>query len=378
MTPMTLTSGDRSGSMVAVIMAGGQGQRFWPLSTPSRPKQFLDLKQRGRTLLQDSYDRVLPLTGSPARVMVATVAEYEQLVREQLPHLPQENLLLEPAPRDSGPAVALACLELAERFGEEAVVGFFSSDHSVGDPTAFRTAARAAAAVARSDDALVTIGVPPTRAATGYGYIQRGSSITVRGGGEERRAPAAYAVARFVEKPNQRTAELFLESGDHLWNAGIFVWRVGVALEELQRHEPDLMRSLTRAFRAGEVRELFPTLKRISIDFALMERTRRAAVVVGDFGWDDVGDWTALERLQSARGGAEPNTVVGRHVGVDASRNIIYTDGADDVIVTFGVHDLVIVKRGNTVMLVPKERVQEIKTLLADERMADLLAEVGA
>ncbi|HZJ09552.1 MAG TPA: sugar phosphate nucleotidyltransferase [Trueperaceae bacterium] len=353
-------------SFVAVIMAGGQGQRFWPLSTAKKPKQFLDLSRCGRTLLQATYDRVLPLAGSPERVMVATAVRYVDLVCEQLPELPVENLLVEPQPRDSAPAIAFASLTIEKRFGPDVVAGFFSSDHEVGNGGAFAAAARAAIELADAEGGLVTIGITPTRPATGYGYIEVGESVG-RG----------HQVARFVEKPNLRTAEAYLASGGYLWNAGIFVWRVGAALAELDRHDPELMQPLRAAFEGGTVAESFASLKKISIDFALMERTDRALVVPGDFGWDDIGDWVALERLlgpSDGPGGA--NTVVGHHVGLDTSRNIVYTDSPDDVIVTLGVHDLVIVKRGNTVMLIHRERVQEIKSLLADERMAELLAEV--
>ncbi len=348
---------------VAVIMAGGQGQRFWPLSTAAKPKQFLDLGHSGRTLLQATYDRVLPISGSPARVLVATAERYVDLVREQLPDLPAENLLVEPTPRDSAPAIALACLTIEERYGE-VVAGFFASDHEIGE--GFGAATRAAIELARDTHGLVTIGITPTRAATGYGYIEVGDEV---GHG--------YEVERFVEKPNVRTAEAYLAGGRHLWNAGIFVWRISAALAELDRYAPNLMVPLRRAFDSGEIATHFPNLEKISIDFALMERTDRAMVVPGNFQWDDVGDWVALERLltpENGPGGA--NTVVGRHVGVDASRNIIYTDDPDDVIVTLGVHDLVIVKRGNAVMLVHKTRVQEIKSLLADDRMAELLGKI--
>ncbi len=351
---------------VAVIMAGGQGQRFWPLSTANKPKQFLDLRGSGRTLLQATYDRVLPLAGSPERVLVATAERYVKLVQQQLPDLPPGNLLVEPTPRDSAPAIALACLTIEERFGD-VVAGFFSSDHEIGDVEEFQAVLHRAAQLASAEDGLVTIGISPTRPATGYGYIEVGEPA-----GDE--AGSGNRVARFVEKPNLPTAKSYVAGGRHLWNAGIFVWRVSTALAELDDLDPELMVPLRRAFASGEVAEVFPSLKKISIDFALMERTDRALVVPGSFAWDDIGDWVALERLltpENGPGGA--NTVVGRHVGLDTSRNIVYTEDPDDVIVTLGVHDLVIVKRGNAVLLVHKERVQELKTLLADERLAGLL-----
>lgn len=342
----------------AVIMAGGQGQRFWPLSTPDRPKQFLDLGKAGRTLIQQTYDRVLPLAGSPANVYVATARRYVGLVCEQLPDVPVENLLVEPTPRDSAPAIALACLTIAQRHGD-VVAGFFSSDHRIGH--GFHETITTAAQVAESTGGLVTVGIPPTRPATGYGYIEAGETVG-----------PAHRVRRFVEKPSARTAEAYLATGGYLWNAGIFVWRVNAALDELDRHAPDLMVPLREAFEAGKVADAFPKLPRIAIDYALMERTDRAFVVRGRFAWDDIGDWMALERLLEGDG---TNTVVGRHVGRDASGNIVYTEDDGDVVVTLGVHDLVIVKRGHALLLVHKDRVQEIKDLLADERLKELLNE---
>ena len=360
----------------AVIMAGGQGQRFWPLSTAGRPKQFLDLDRSGRTLIQATFDRLLPLTGSVERVFVATASRYVDLVREQLPELPPENLLVEPTPRDSAPAIALACLAIQQRLGD-VVVGFFSSDHRIGG-SGFEDTTRRAIAVAGDADGLVTIGIRPTRPSTGYGYIELGQLLADYERAHPDAAEAAFVpahrIARFVEKPNLRVAETYVESGRHLWNAGIFVWPVATALTELERHAEGLMVPLRRAFAEGTVTEVFPTLQRISIDFALMERTDRAYVVPGSFEWDDIGDWGALERLIAPEDGpGGPNTVVGRHVGLDTSRNIVYTEDPDDVIVTLGVHDLVVVKRGKTLLLVHKDRLQEIKSLLQDERLTELL-----
>ena len=347
---------------VAVIMAGGRGQRFWPLSTEARPKQFLDLGRDGRTLIQATFDRVLPLAGDASRVLVATAERYVPLVCEQLPDLPPQNLIIEPVGRDSGPAVALASLEVEKRFGN-AVTGFFSADHRILDSDGFHRSVRNAIALAAQEAGLVTVGITPTQPATGYGYIEQGDPV---GDG--------FAVSRFVEKPNLERAQRYLESGNYLWNAGMFVWPTAVILEELDTHAPQLMRPLRKAFDTGRVKNTFPELPKISIDYAVMENTRRAYVVCGEFDWDDIGDWVALERLLE-RGDDGSNTVVGQHVGHEAYGNIVYTESSEDVIVTLGVEDLVIVKRGNTVLLVRKDRVQELKKLLEDERLADLVLE---
>lgn len=343
---------------VAVIMAGGSGQRFWPLSTQDRPKQFLDLERCGCTLLQSTFRRVLPLAESPEHVLVATAARYLELVREQLPELPPENILLEPTGRDSAPAIALASLHIAARYGNP-LCGFFSSDHRVGDEAAFQKALRAAIDLTHMADGLTTIGIKPTHPATGYGYIQAGEA-----------AFGGYRVARFVEKPDKVRAQAYCDAGDYSWNGGIFVWHAQTILSELECHAPELLRPLRRAFGEGRVDEVFPHLKKVSIDYAVLERTDKAYVVPGDFDWDDIGDWVALERLLEGDG---VNTVVGKHIGLEASGNIIYTEDAEDVVVTLGVNDLVVVKRGNTVLLLDKARVQDLKKLLADERLLELV-----
>lgn len=341
---------------VPVIMAGGSGQRFWPLSTAERPKQFLDLERRGRTLIQSTYDRLLPLAGVPEHVFVATSARYVGLVREQLPEIPGNNLIIEPTGRDSAPAVALSSLAIHERLGS-ATLGFFSSDHRIGDVAAFQAAVRSAVELADAHGGLVTLGVTPTFAATGYGYIERGEPCG-----------PGFRVASFVEKPNAARASSYLQAGSYAWNAGIFVWRSDVILDEMDRHAPDIMQPLRRAAATRSLAKTFPLLPAVSIDIAVMEKTDRAYVVPVDCDWDDIGDWVALERLlerSTANGG--PNTVIGKHVGLETSGNIIYTEGEDDVVFTIGVHDLVVVKRGNTVLLVAKEHVAKIKELLRDD-----------
>lgn len=346
--------------LVAVIMAGGKGQRFWPLSTEACPKQFLDLERCGRTLLQRTFARLLPLAGSPQRVLVATAARYAELVRAQLPELPAENLLLEPVGRDSAPAVALAALAVEARFGPT-LAGFFSADHRIGELEAFQATIRRAAALAEAARGLVTIGIVPTRPATGYGYIR--ADAPVAGG---------FKVGEFVEKPSLPKAESYLAAGNYYWNAGIFVWRTEVLLSELERHAPTLLLPLRRAYANGELASVFPTLPKISIDYALMEKTQRAYVVPGNFAWDDIGDWVALERLLKQRD-LDANTVIGHHIGLEAKGNIIYTDNPDDAIVTLGVENLVIVKRGNTLFLADKRSLQKLKQLLEDERVSQLV-----
>lgn len=349
---------------VAVIMAGGSGQRFWPLSTAARPKQFLDLERCGRSLLQGTFERLEPLTGGATGVFVITGARYAELVRVQLPQLPPENLLLEPTGRDTAPAAALAALELRARFGNP-VMGLFPSDHRVENVPAFAQTVQQALTVTTETEGVVTLGIKADRPATGYGYIEQGAPV-----------PGGHRVARFVEKPDLESAQTYLNTGRYSWNGGIFLGHVQTLLDELCRYAPGLLTPLAEAHSAGHVEHVFSELPKISLDYAVMERTQKAYVVPADFGWDDVGDWGALERLlhpeqADASGGAacSTNTVVGQHVGLETSGNIIYTDNDDDLIATLGVENLLIVKRRNAVLLMRKDRVQDLKQLLEDERV---------
>jgi mannose-1-phosphate guanylyltransferase len=310
-------------------------------------------------LLQSTFDRLLPLVQSPKDIFIATAQKYIDLVTEQLPEVPKDNLIIEPEARDSAAAVAYASLTV-HAHNPETIVGFFSSDHRIGNVTAFQATVRQAIQLATNTEGLITIGITPDRPATGYGYIQ--AAEAVKHGG--------FRVAKFVEKPNLAKAQRYVESGNYFWNAGIFVWSTKSILEELHSYAPDLMQPLQEAFDRKRIAEVFPTLKKISIDYAVMEHSQKVYVIPGNFDWDDIGDWVALERLLQSE--EEHNTVVGTHVGFETSNNIIYTENPDDVIVTLGVENLVIVKQGNTVFLVHKDRVQDIKKLLENERLAEL------
>lgn len=343
---------------VPVILAGGKGERFWPLSRADRPKQFLRLLQDGRSLLQASAERLLPVSGGWGALYVATGAALADGVREHLPGLPAENLLVEPEGRDTAPAVAWAVLELARRHGEQAVLGFFPADHHVQDQAAFQGALEAALALAQKQAGIVTLGIRPTYPATGYGYLEQG----------EPAGAGAYRVRAFREKPDRETAEAYLAEGGHYWNAGIFLARARVWLEELRAHAPEVIGPLKR-----EGPLAYSRLPKVSLDYALMEKTSNAYLVPAEFGWDDLGDWTALERLLK---GERPNMGVGRHLGIDTVGSIFYTTSGDDLIVTIGLEDVVIVRDGPVTLICKKERVQEVKRVLEALRRDPELGEL--
>lgn len=347
---------------IPVILAGGSGERFWPLSRRNRPKQFLTLDDSGRSLLQATSDRLVPLCGDPEGLMVVTGNDYRSQVLEQLPEMPLENLLVEPAARDTAPAVLYAALRIA-RNQPDAVMGVFPADHRVTDTQTFSRVVRRAVALAGGSGRLVTIGVTPTFPATGYGYIQRGEAMA---GGEQEFT--AYTVTRFTEKPDAETAQGFLADGGYAWNSGIFVWRVSAILDAFRQHQPDLYGQLSAAMEADAhglthraLRETFPRLPKISIDYAILEKSDAVSVIPAEFGWDDLGDWNALERLLKGEG---ENVAVGRHVGLDTGGAILYTTNGDDLIATIGLDDVVVVRANEVTLVVRKDRTQDIKRVV--------------
>jgi mannose-1-phosphate guanylyltransferase len=351
-------------SLFPVILAGGKGERFWPLSRQNRPKQFLTLDGSSRSLLQATADRLLPLTESWNRLWVITSSPIAQGVREQLPDLPSHNLLIESEGRDTAAAVAWTSLEVKKRYGEDAVIGFFPADHWIANQEAFAHTLSAATQLAATTASIVTLGIRPTFPSTGYGYIEQGKEI-----GSFNDIPAYY-VNRFTEKPNRQVAEDFLSTGRFSWNSGMFIFRAGVILKELHIHAPEIIEPLEK-----HGPEIYPQLPKKSIDFALMEKTSLAYVLPVDFGWDDLGDWNAIERLLKKE--ESPNVEMATHVGLDTQGSIVYATNSEDVIVTIGLEDVVIVRDRNVTLIAKKDRTQEIKqilkTLHSDPRFTNLL-----
>ncbi|MEO0533436.1 MAG: mannose-1-phosphate guanylyltransferase [Cyanobacteria bacterium P01_A01_bin.123] len=350
-------------SLIPVILAGGKGERFWPVSRLKKPKQFLSLDGSGRSLMQATADRLLKLTNDWNSLWVITASHLAEGVREQLPELPETNLLVEPVGRDTAPAVAWATLEVMKRHGKDAIAGFFPADHWIADEDKYRQTLLAAAELANDQGAIATLGITPTYGATGYGYIEQGEA---RGQYDDLKA---YTVSRFTEKPDRDTAEQFLASGRFSWNSGMFIFPAGVMVEELKTHAPDLMAALM-----AKGVEAYANLAKLSIDYAVMEKTQKAYVMPVNFGWDDLGDWNAIERL--LKGDAE-NVELAQHVGLETKGSIVYASNPDEVVVTIGLEDMVIVRDGNATLIVPKDRTQDIKkavkVLGADNRFQNLL-----
>jgi mannose-1-phosphate guanylyltransferase len=336
--------------LIPVILAGGKGERFWPLSRKERPKQFLCLDGSDRSLLQATADRLLALAGDWDKLWVITSALIADGIREQLPQLPEENLLVEPEGKDTAPAVAWTTIEVSKRYGKDAVIGFFPADHWIGDPEAFANTIDAARELAVKEEAIVSLGIAPDSPSTGYGYIEQGELKGSFAG------LPAYKVSRFTEKPDRQTAESFINTGKFTWNSGMFIFRAGVVLQELQTHAPQVIEPLL-----AKGKDAYKELEKKSIDYALMEKTDLVYVLPAKFGWDDLGDWNAIERLFK---GDSENVELANHVGMDTQGAILYSSKDDEVIVTIGLEDVVIVRDRNVTLVVHKNRTQEIKQVL--------------
>lgn len=331
-------------------MAGGSGERFWPLSRSRLPKHLLRLLGE-RTLLETTVRRVEGLVPWE-RVFVLTNASQAATVRGEVPFLPPENILAEPAKRDTAPACALAA-GLARARDPEAVCALLPADAMIHDVAAFRRQLGVAAEAAATEAAMVTFAIPPTRPSTAFGYLRLADS----------RAEVC-PVREFVEKPDHARAESYLASGDYAWNAGMFLWRASHFLDECDRLAPELA-DFIRAFPAGDpahhLADRFPALPKISVDFAIMEKARRVLAVKAAFDWDDVGSWTALpDHLGSDEAG---NTARGQVIVSAAKNNIALSSGR--LIALCGVSDLVVVETPDAVLVCHRDAAQDIKSLQA-------------
>jgi mannose-1-phosphate guanylyltransferase len=348
-------------NVYAVIMAGGAGTRFWPASRSARPKQLLPLAGDGETLLAATVRRIRPLVPLD-RVIVVTGQHLADAAARALPGLPPEHILREPAPRNTAPCIAWANAVVG-RLDPDAVIMVLPSDHFIGDEPGF-TATLDRAAKSAATGCVTTVGIVPTRPETGYGYIELGASLD---GG-------VRAVKRFVEKPDRERASEFVAAGPdrYLWNAGMFFFRVREMTSLLERHLPTVASGIARMTSAASaddaiVREVFPTLESISIDHGVMEKAEGLAVVPGSFGWNDVGSWQSAWEL--APKDASGNALGPSDIAIDAKNNLVRVAGASaktKTIALVGVNDLVVVETEDAVLVIPRDRAQDVR-LVIDE-----------
>jgi mannose-1-phosphate guanylyltransferase len=357
-----------------VIMAGGRGERFWPVSREKTPKQLIRLLG-DRSLLRQAVDRVLPLV--PVRnVLVITNAAQAPEVRKQMPKLPKENVIAEPLGRDTCAAVTLGAALVGAR-STTGVMAVLPADHVIPEEKKFQQVLSDAFDLAGRGQAIVTIGIKPTEPATGYGYIRMGEPLPPPAGVRAYKTVFCRA-EQFVEKPQFDQALEYVNSGQYRWNAGMFIWSFVTITEGLQKHQPEMYAACQRWFKvAGNPARLnnvlakeYPGIKRISIDYALMEHAQNVIVADGAFEWDDLGSWTALARHLKAD--AEGNCAVADFMHVDAARNIIFdarTKGRRTPIAVVGLRDSILVQTDDAVLLAHKSQVQKVKELV--KRLAE-------
>ncbi len=342
-----------SNDVFAVIMAGGSGTRFWPLSRSTKPKQFLALTSK-EPLIAETMKRMAGLS-TPARTSVVCGAKHAALVRKALPKLPKQNVVVEPEARNTAPAIALACAHVAHS-NPQGILVVLPSDQHVADLKGFRASIEEAVRVAR-EGRIVTLGITPSRPETGYGYIRVGGPLSGQ----------ARQVAAFVEKPNLETAQGYLSSGDYLWNAGIFVFRADVMMEALGRHVPEMVKPLAAVRAAWGTKKAAAVLKKqfakmpaTSIDYAVAEKETSIAVVPASCGWSDVGSFNALPDVRPHD--AFGNVSEGPAILIDSSGSVVLA--GKRLIAVVGMKDVVVVDAGDALLVIPKDKCQDVRKVV--------------
>lgn len=345
-----------------VIMCGGIGSRFWPYSREGWPKQFIDFMGTGRTLLQMSYDRMLALVPKE-NIFIATNVQYAEMVKKELPDLPDQQMLLEPTRRNTAPCIAWAAHHIYA-LDPNAAMAVVPSDHLITREREFDQSILRGFEFVESRNALLTLGVKPTRPETGYGYIQIGKEIE----------PGISTVKTFTEKPDLELAKVFVQSGEFFWNAGIFLWKASDILESFRMHAPEV----ARIFDSGEgiygtpaeqafIERAFPTCVNISIDYAVMEKSKQVCVECVEFGWNDLGTWSTLfdHSPKNSQGNVMQNCNV---LAYNSTGNIFAVSG-DKLVVVDGLQDFIVADAGDVLLICPKSHEQSIKQMVNDVRM---------
>lgn len=339
----------------AVIMAGGRGERFWPKSRTSRPKQFLSLTADGETMIQKTVKRLLPLVAEED-IYISTNETYRHLAEEQLPNIPKENILCEPAPRNTAPCIAFAAAVIGRKY-DDAIMLVLPSDHLIGIEDIYVNTLKKAISTAENGNNLVTIGITPTYPETGYGYINFGSE-----------SKDAYTVERFVEKPDLPTAESYLASGKYLWNSGMFIWKISAIMDNIKKFMPDVYSGAIKIGEAygtpqfSEVLEReFTAMPSESVDFGIMEKAENIFTVPGSFGWDDVGSWLAVERINEVD--ENNNYIEGNVIAENTHHTTIC--GGKRLVAAVGMENVIIVDTEDAVLVCSKNSTQDVKKIIA-------------
>ncbi|MBR6345424.1 MAG: mannose-1-phosphate guanylyltransferase [Lachnospiraceae bacterium] len=349
--------------VTALIMAGGKGERFWPRSRVNRPKQFLCLTGDGKTMIQQTVERIRPLVDYED-IFIATNEKYKGLVKEQLPEIPEENILLEPVGRNTAPCIGLGAIHVRRKY-DDAVMLVLPSDHQIKYKGMFINVLKDAIDVANEGENLVTIGITPNAPETGYGYIKFLPDHMIG---------RAFKADKFVEKPDLNTAKKYLETEEYMWNSGMFVWKASTILDSIEKHLPEIYGGLKRIEESiGSDDEesilsgVFESIPSESIDYGVLEKEDSIYVLPGTFGWDDVGSWLSVGRMRQANDAG--NVVSGNAMTVNVKNCII--EGEDKLIAAIGIHDIVIVDTEDATLICAKDSTGDIKKIVENLRICN-------
>lgn len=352
--------------VTAVIMAGGKGERFWPKSRKLLPKQFLSLTDDGKTMIQLTVERLKSVVDIDD-VYIVTNKDYKELVLSQVEGIPEKNILLEPVAKNTAPCIGLAAMHIKKKY-EDAVMLVLPSDHLIKYNEIYIDTLKAAIDVAKEDDNLITIGITPSYPETGYGYINFGRDE------DDIKRNNIYRVKRFVEKPNLETAKEYLSSGRYLWNSGMFVWKSSTILNNFRELLPETFEGLNKIFETIDTEDEEEILEREfskfhseSIDYGIMERAKNIYTIPGSFGWDDVGSWLALERINKTND--DGNVIKGNVITINSKKSII--QGQDKLIATIGIEDLIIVDTNDALLIASKDSTQEVKKVIENLKICN-------
>ena len=347
----------------ALIMAGGRGERFWPRSRQNMPKQFLSLTDDGKTMIQLTVERILPLVAMED-IFIVTNRSYKDLVRSQLPELPEENILCEPVGKNTAPCIGLGAVHMAKRYGD-AVMMVLPSDHLIKYTSLFLNTLSDACEVAEQGENLVTLGIAPDSPETGYGYIKFQPETTLG---------RAFSVEKFVEKPDLETAKAYLASEQYLWNSGMFIWKTSTILKNLEAYLPETYQGLCKIGEAigtdmeeQALERAFQAFKAESIDYGVMEKAKNIYILSGSFGWDDVGSWLAVSRIK--RSNELGNVVDGNVVTVDTRNTTI--QGGGKLIAAVGLEDMIVVDSEDALLICEKDHAGDIKKVLENLKICN-------
>lgn len=356
--------------IIPLIMAGGKGERFWPKSRKSMPKQFVNLVGDD-SMIQLTVKRLQKMV--PAEhIYVVTGEEYAPLICEHNPCLPVENVIVEPLGRNTAPCIGLAADILRTKYSDEAVMAVLPSDHLIRDEAEFLSLLKIAAEAAMEKDSpIITLGIKPSKPETGYGYIQVGNLH------KEHNNTKVYNVSRFVEKPDLKTAQQYLASGNHYWNSGMFVFQIKTMLRNMELHVPEVYQRLNVIRKSRNMADFpeiltneFHAMPNISIDFGVMEKAENVRVIPGEFGWDDVGSWTSLEGIFELD--EFNNATRGTFICMDSQGCIVETNKTDKLVALIGIDDIIVVDTQDAMLICAKDRAQDVKKLIDNMRKQKL------